>query len=199
MLTAAGPKVLEYNVRFGDPETQAILIRLESDLFKSFRRSLMADFATSSRMECSSRLLAWCWQVPVIPVPTKRSTRSTASRMFLSSEFCKSFMPARQSRNRRICYGGGRVLGVTASESDSAAGACDDCYRAIEKLIGRACSIGEISAGSRADFRAPRSSWRSVIWSRELTHGTTGVRTARLSGRYRTTAVILRFTLPVVF
>lgn len=32
MMTGSGPRVLEYNVRFGDPETQAILVRLESDL-----------------------------------------------------------------------------------------------------------------------------------------------------------------------
>src|SRR5436189_1356569 len=36
MLTADGPKVLEYNVRFGDPETQSILVRLESDLTEVF-------------------------------------------------------------------------------------------------------------------------------------------------------------------
>ena len=39
MLTAEGPKVLEYNVRFGDPETQAILMRLESDLSAIFIQS----------------------------------------------------------------------------------------------------------------------------------------------------------------
>jgi phosphoribosylamine--glycine ligase len=36
MLTEAGPKLLEYNVRFGDPETQAILLRLKSDLLSVF-------------------------------------------------------------------------------------------------------------------------------------------------------------------
>src|SRR5205085_9527470 len=36
MLTATGPRVLEYNVRFGDPEAQAILVRLDSDLAEIF-------------------------------------------------------------------------------------------------------------------------------------------------------------------
>src|SRR5882762_7186128 len=40
MLTDAGPKVLEYNVRLGDPETQAILVRLKSDLFQIFQATI---------------------------------------------------------------------------------------------------------------------------------------------------------------
>lgn len=40
MITREGPKVLEYNVRFGDPETQVVLARLESDLLEIFNRIL---------------------------------------------------------------------------------------------------------------------------------------------------------------
>jgi phosphoribosylamine---glycine ligase len=40
MLTDAGPKVVEYNVRFGDPECQALMLRLETDLLDVFEHSL---------------------------------------------------------------------------------------------------------------------------------------------------------------
>jgi phosphoribosylamine--glycine ligase len=45
MLTVDGPKVLEYNVRFGDPETQAILVRLKSDLFQIFQAVIEGKLA----------------------------------------------------------------------------------------------------------------------------------------------------------
>ena len=47
MLTADGPKLLEYNVRFGDPETQAILVRLKTDLgavFESMYEETLGQF-----------------------------------------------------------------------------------------------------------------------------------------------------------
>ncbi len=47
MLTESGPKVIEYNARLGDPETQAVLVRLESDLVEIF--NAIADGSISSR------------------------------------------------------------------------------------------------------------------------------------------------------
>jgi phosphoribosylamine--glycine ligase len=57
MLTEEGPRVLEYNVRFGDPETQAILVRLESDLldiFEAVARGSLQDVPVSWSEEASA-------------------------------------------------------------------------------------------------------------------------------------------------
>ncbi len=50
MLTADGPKVLEYNVRFGDPETQAVLPRLRSDAY---------ELLTAAARPAASRASSW--------------------------------------------------------------------------------------------------------------------------------------------
>ena len=47
MMTAAGPKVLEYNARFGDPETQAMLRLLDSDLAEIFLACTRGTLATT--------------------------------------------------------------------------------------------------------------------------------------------------------
>src|SRR3954465_399144 len=49
-----GPKVLEFNCRFGDPETQAVLPRLESDLLDALEASLMPGGLRATPLEWSS-------------------------------------------------------------------------------------------------------------------------------------------------
>ncbi|HEX4689845.1 MAG TPA: phosphoribosylamine--glycine ligase, partial [Solirubrobacteraceae bacterium] len=55
MLTADGPKVLEYNVRFGDPETQAVLPRLRSDLLELIRRAIVPGGLEGATLEWDAR------------------------------------------------------------------------------------------------------------------------------------------------
>ena len=61
MLTPSGPKVLEYNARFGDPETQAILPRLRSDLLDLLERSTREGGLEGVEIEWSSQ-----WAVTVV-------------------------------------------------------------------------------------------------------------------------------------
>ena len=56
MLTADGPKVLEYNVRFGDPETQAVLPRLRSDLLDLLQRATRPGGLAGAALEWDPRV-----------------------------------------------------------------------------------------------------------------------------------------------
>ena len=51
MMTARGPQVLEFNARFGDPETQAILLRLESDLVDVLEACIDGRLAETSALD----------------------------------------------------------------------------------------------------------------------------------------------------
>ncbi|MGH2859419.1 MAG: phosphoribosylamine--glycine ligase [Solirubrobacteraceae bacterium] len=122
MLTAQGPKVLEFNVRFGDPETQAILPRLRSDLLA------MLEAACEPDGLASAPALQWSPEMAVTVVlasagyPESSSSGDVISGLdrVPASAFVTHAGTGR-TRDGGIATAGGRVLSVTALGSDATA------------------------------------------------------------------------------
>ncbi len=123
MLTPNGPKVIEYNCRFGDPETQVVLPLLESDLLTVMQATTEGRLADT---------------------PVKFSDGSACCVIMASKGYPQSYdkgfaitIPAEvaphvyvagaELKGDTLCTGGGRVLGVTAT-ADTLADAIDKAY-----------------------------------------------------------------------
>ena len=76
MLTPKGPRVIEYNARFGDPETQAVLSRLDTDLFDIFN-AVIDEKAREYRHQIGRTTppAASAWRPAAIRKPMKRGKR----------------------------------------------------------------------------------------------------------------------------
>jgi phosphoribosylamine--glycine ligase len=133
MLTQNGPQVLEYNARFGDPETQVILTRLESDLAEIFE-ALTVE--TLDRIQ-----VRWSPNVSVCVVLTAKGYPATYEtgqpiRGIEQAEAKNSvvvFHAGTVLRDGELVTAGGRVLGVTASGRDFQQ-ARDLAYEAISQI-----------------------------------------------------------------
>ena len=132
MLTAEGPRVLEYNVRFGDPETQAILVRLQSDLSEVFQAMLTGELR-SMGIEWSEAPSA-CVVLASEGYPGAYEGGVVIEGQIASSNDVQVFH-AGTTKNQRgdFLTSGGRVLGVTASAA-SLPEALGHCYDAIRKI-----------------------------------------------------------------
>ncbi len=73
MLTPEGPKIVEFNVRFGDPETQVVLPRLESDLVEVMLAVAEDDPRMCSWSGPTTGLFPWCSPARAIRAPTRRA------------------------------------------------------------------------------------------------------------------------------
>jgi len=133
MLTPSGPKVLEYNVRLGDPEAQAILVRLRSDL---------ADLLLAARDGNLGPLEAhWTPNPSVCVVAVSRGYpgRPEVGHAISGYEAAESiggvklFHSGTKMQDHQLVASGGRVLGVTAIGEDLPA-AIQRAYSAAEKL-----------------------------------------------------------------
>lgn len=116
MLTDEGPRVLEYNVRFGDPEAQAILVRLRSDLaeiFDAVARGRLAEL----RVEWSEEASA-CVVLAAPGYPERPQTGSPISGLGEASglEGVRVFHAGTSRADEgHFLTAGGRVLGVTST------------------------------------------------------------------------------------
>ena len=114
MMTARGPMVLEFNCRFGDPETQAVLMRLDSDLLEALEAAVegrVSDgiFRWSADASC-------CVVVASGGYPSGFVSGKLISGLERASEMSnvKVFHAGTSKRDGKFYTSGGRVLGVTA-------------------------------------------------------------------------------------
>ncbi len=133
MLTSEGPKLLEYNVRFGDPETQAILVRLKSDLLAIFE-GMRTGTLGKAAVEWSPGASA-CVVAANRGYPGKHEAGAVISGLDQAETAGVRVFHAGTSRsaNGEILATGGRVLGVTAAASDLPE-ALKLCYSSLEKI-----------------------------------------------------------------
>jgi phosphoribosylamine---glycine ligase len=131
MMTAAGPKVLEFNCRFGDPETQAVLPRLRSDLLPLLEAAVSRGGLEGARPKWSPD-----WAVTVVLAsrgyPESASKGDPIEGLEDPGE-AEIFHAGTAERDGRIVTAGGRVLNVTAL-GPTPAEARDRAYAAAERI-----------------------------------------------------------------
>ncbi len=119
MIDAAGPKVLEFNCRFGDPETQVLLPRLESDLLDLLEATIDGRLAQTEAKW--SRESAVCVVMASGGYPSSYATGKAIAGLDAAGKDATVFHAGTRMESGRITTAGGRVLGVTALAGDLAA------------------------------------------------------------------------------
>ena len=128
MLTADGPKVIEYNCRFGDPETQVVLPLLESDLLTIMQHIAKGTLA-DAEVKFSNKA-ACCVIMASKGYPGKYET---GYEITLPAEKSRIFVAGAKRDGEKLLTGGGRVLGVT-EVADTLEEAIQKAYQTVEQV-----------------------------------------------------------------
>jgi phosphoribosylamine--glycine ligase len=133
MLTSEGPRVLEFNCRFGDPETQVLLPRLKTDIIDLIEATI-AGRLDAVTAEWDARA-AVCIVMASSGYPNHYETgrRIVGLEQAEQMEGVTVFHAGTCQHENRIITSGGRVLGVTAI-GDTLSAAKRRAYDAVEKI-----------------------------------------------------------------
>ncbi len=130
MITPKGPKVIEYNCRFGDPETQVVLPLLESDLL-----DIMVACADGTLKDTEVKFAdknACCVVMASSGYPQKYQT-GFEIKAEKDENYELYIAGAKLSDDGKLLTGGGRVLGVVSTD-DTLKGAVEKAYKCVEKV-----------------------------------------------------------------
>ena len=132
MLTESGPQLIEYNVRFGDPECQVLMMRLKDDLLVLLKAAADGQLGHMSVRWRDEAALTVVMAAPGYPgTPEKGSTiRGLAEAAAGGVEI---FHAGTVERDGAIVANGGRVLNVTAT-GRTVADAREKAYAAVDRI-----------------------------------------------------------------
>ncbi|SCI33154.1 MULTISPECIES: phosphoribosylamine--glycine ligase [unclassified Romboutsia] len=131
MITEDGPKVLEYNTRFGDPETQSILFRLDTDLNKIMNAIIdnkLSDIEINYKDEESV-----CVMLTSIGYPDSYEKGKIITGLENLDKDIVVFHSGTKMDNGNLLTNGGRVIGLTAKAA-SVKDAAEKVYENIKKI-----------------------------------------------------------------
>ena len=140
MLTPDGPKVIEYNCRFGDPETQVVLPLLKSDLF-----TVMRAVTDGTLAEADVEIAGGCACCVVKASEGYPQSYETGFEITIPEDLdAEVFVAGAKLADGRLVTSGGRVLGVTAT--------APTLREAIDKAYANADRVTFVNAYCRRDI-----------------------------------------------
>jgi phosphoribosylamine---glycine ligase len=132
MLTADGPKLIEYNVRFGDPECQVLMTRFAGDLVEvllAVAEGRLADLPAPAFADAALTVVMAAEGYPGVP----RTGGAIGGIDAAEATGATVFQAGTRQDGDTLVASGGRVLAVTATGADVAA-ARDAAYRAVDAI-----------------------------------------------------------------
>ncbi len=115
MITDKGPQLIEYNVRFGDPECQVLMVRLQSDLLQLLLATVDGTLDTASAKWDLASALCVVMAGEGYPGTPKKGTEIKGLDAASETDGVTIFHAGTKLDGDKIIANGGRVLGVTAS------------------------------------------------------------------------------------
>jgi phosphoribosylamine--glycine ligase len=133
MITADGPKLIEFNARFGDPETQVMMVRLMSDLVPALVAARDGQLKSFDLRWYPDAALTVVMAAKGYPGPYARGSAIEGLDAAAQVEGVEVFHAGTKAESGKIVANGGRVLNVTA-RGKSVAEAQARAYAAIERI-----------------------------------------------------------------